>query len=302
MKALLIFILATQFLYPLKTYGASDWQDSNSYDAGRLNSEGSYFVPFELSPQDLAKVGVATTMAVVFFANDREILNFTQRYKGQVSDKFAFVGRNFGNAGISLFLGGGYILGVVTDNERVKKYVLLGAKTVLIASIVTGALKMMIHRPLPNQTTNPYTLDNPSYSPVKLSFPSGHATSAFAFATFLAETSHDKTGLIPVLAYSAALITGWERMRDNHHWPSDIVIGALIGHLVAKNFLSPEIAKKGFMITPMMDGVGGFGVSITYVGRPTEDKSLDHCADGYEGDDRVRACIDRVFAESFQDE
>ena len=64
------------------------------------------------------------------------------------------------------------------------------------------------------------------------SFPSGHATNAFATATAIAE-HYD--GVVPFAAYTLAAAVAYSRVNDRVHWPSDVVAGALIGRAVAKS-------------------------------------------------------------------
>ena len=64
------------------------------------------------------------------------------------------------------------------------------------------------------------------------SFPSGHATNAFATATAIAE-HYD--GVVPYVAYAVAAAVLYSRVNDRVHWPSDVVAGALIGRAVAKS-------------------------------------------------------------------
>ncbi len=64
------------------------------------------------------------------------------------------------------------------------------------------------------------------------SFPSGHASVAFAVATTLAE-EHPSWGP-RCLAYSAASLVAWSRVRDREHWTSDVVGGAALGICAAR--------------------------------------------------------------------
>lgn len=66
------------------------------------------------------------------------------------------------------------------------------------------------------------------------SFPSGHATNAFAIATAIATDYRDKP-VVPVIAYALATSVALARVHDNVHFPSDVVAGALIGHAIAKS-------------------------------------------------------------------
>lgn len=64
------------------------------------------------------------------------------------------------------------------------------------------------------------------------SFPSGHTDSAFALATILGEAYSIKW-----FTYPAALLVGLSRIQQNTHWPSDILAGALLGHLTARKVM-----------------------------------------------------------------
>ena len=67
------------------------------------------------------------------------------------------------------------------------------------------------------------------------SFPSGHATAAFAFASAItAQLDRDRSPLArwagPVL-YSLAAVTAFARTYNDKHWTSDVVAGAAVGTL-----------------------------------------------------------------------
>jgi undecaprenyl-diphosphatase len=65
------------------------------------------------------------------------------------------------------------------------------------------------------------------------SFPSGHATGSFAFASSItveaARHWPEHATLIGVLAYSGAFLDGVSRVYRDSHWPSDVAAGALVG-------------------------------------------------------------------------
>jgi membrane-associated phospholipid phosphatase len=63
------------------------------------------------------------------------------------------------------------------------------------------------------------------------SFPSGHATAAFATATVLQEHYEWKLGL-PM--YAAAAYVAAERVTQQKHWPSDVVAGAALGTICGR--------------------------------------------------------------------
>jgi membrane-associated phospholipid phosphatase len=67
------------------------------------------------------------------------------------------------------------------------------------------------------------------------SFPSGHATAAFATATVVTLETHrwwpKSTWYIAPLMYGGASMVGVARLYSNAHWASDVVMGAGIGTL-----------------------------------------------------------------------
>jgi membrane-associated phospholipid phosphatase len=69
------------------------------------------------------------------------------------------------------------------------------------------------------------------------SFPSGHATASFAFATLVTlETHHWKpssTWYVAPVMFGGATLVGLARLYSNAHWASDVVMGAGVGTFTA---------------------------------------------------------------------
>jgi membrane-associated phospholipid phosphatase len=75
--------------------------------------------------------------------------------------------------------------------------------------------------------------DRPDHSDNQ-SFPSGHASMAFAAARSIDKEFRKDNIWIPIAGYSAATAIGIERIaRDRHHW-HDVVAGAGLGILSAE--------------------------------------------------------------------
>lgn len=82
------------------------------------------------------------------------------------------------------------------------------------------------------------------------SFPSGHATNAFATATAISE---HYGGAVPYVAYTIATAVAYSRVNDKVHWPSDVLAGALIGRAVARSVVfhnrkmhaRPVVVRRG---------------------------------------------------------
>jgi membrane-associated phospholipid phosphatase len=88
------------------------------------------------------------------------------------------------------------------------------------------------------------------------SFPSGHASDAFAFATL---TSRNLSSIdmpdgarmgLQAGAYGVAAGTAWARVEGGHHFPSDVLAGAAIGHFLTAFFYDAFLGlpeKGGFL-------------------------------------------------------
>jgi hypothetical protein len=106
---------------------------------------------------------------------------------------------------------------------RVETYTMLEAAA--FSGVTTEALKFAAGRERPNETT----LVN-RWRAGGSSFPSLHASAAFAIGTVLAESGNDDYRWIRrVLGYGVATATVYMRLHDNVHWLSDTVAGAAIG-------------------------------------------------------------------------
>jgi len=93
------------------------------------------------------------------------------------------------------------------------------------SSITAEALKYAAGRERPDQTTDPN-----NWRDAGSSFPSLHATAAFAVGTVFAESgSDDYRWFRRVVGYGMASATAYLRVHGNQHWLSDTVAGAALG-------------------------------------------------------------------------
>lgn len=88
------------------------------------------------------------------------------------------------------------------------------------------------------------------------SFPSGHATAAFAIATIESEY-HPKEA---ALWYLGAGLIAQSRVDLDRHHTTDILAGAAIGYFGAK----AEVRSKGFLIQPTATGATLLGYSMRF--------------------------------------
>jgi membrane-associated phospholipid phosphatase len=108
-----------------------------------------------------------------------------------------------------------------------------GALAFAAAGLVEFTLKHLVGRPRPDAAMAPLTLLGPSFVPDVDSFPSGHATSAFAVATVFAAFYPR----IAWLLYALAGVIAAGRVYLERHYVSDVVAGTMIGIVVASALL-----------------------------------------------------------------
>jgi len=219
--------------------------------------------PGRWGSEDWWRLTAVLGTGVLLYAFDQKIHDWSQDHFTQKSEDWARVGSTFGNG---LFLGGLiaslYLGGEIFDEKSLRKTALLGLESWLTAGAVVLGLKAVLGRSRPYtglgaRHFEPFSLRSANYS-----FPSGHAVSAFAVATVVA----DQTDFIlaDVLAYALSTWTALSRVHESEHWASDVFIGAAIGYFIGKKICSlhrPENQtdiQVGFSLRP-----GAKGLTIT---------------------------------------
>lgn len=99
------------------------------------------------------------------------------------------------------------------------------AEAAALSGVTAYALKFAAGRQTPEQATDPN-----EWFKSGTSFPSLHATEAFAIGTVFAESGNDEYRLLRrLLGYGVGAFTSYERLKHNAHWLSDTVAGAALG-------------------------------------------------------------------------
>jgi membrane-associated phospholipid phosphatase len=130
-------------------------------------------------------------------------------------------------------LGTGYF---IEDRTMKCNAVVMGA-SLLTTALITGTLKYTIKRPRPFVTYPDIEKATNVRDP---SFPSGHSSGAFALATSVSLAYPKWYVIVP--SYTWAFAVAWSRMHLGVHYPSDVLVGMLIG--IGSFFLCYQINNK----------------------------------------------------------
>lgn len=257
----------------------------------------SYYIPLNLTKQELLTFAATTSLGLVVFANDQEIMDFVQETKTEKTQKIADISNLFGRELVAPVAIGSYFLGVVFKNGELKDVGLITVSAQLATGLITEGFKKTFSRVRPNGNEGPYEFGKDGNN----SFFSGHTSAAFSLATVISETFKEDHKWVPYVAYGAAALTAYARMHDEKHWGSDVLFGALFGHYVTK--MVYRIHKKngkgnlGLMVYPAYNAITGeFSVQVTFTGKTKEDKF--DCEKLPQGREKVTACIEEAFERS----
>ncbi len=132
---------------------------------------------------------------------------------------------------------GMFAISLINHHSTLKRESIEVLSSFIIASSASQFLKRIVNRPRPYAT---YTHIFPDKIQNDYSFPSGHTSIAFSCATSI--TLISKKWYIAVPAYVWASGVGYSRIYLGQHYPSDVMMGAIVG--TASGFASHWLMKK----------------------------------------------------------
>src|SRR5438105_4213104 len=132
-----------------------------------------------------------------------------------------------------------YVVGRIDGQRRVQALGLHSTESIALADVLAVGLKLMAGRQRPYMDIkNPYNFQlwRGFAGDQFRSFPSGHAVTAFAFASTLTRETQfwwpHASFWIGTVFYGGAGLVGASRMYNNMHWASDVMAGAAIGTII----------------------------------------------------------------------
>jgi hypothetical protein len=152
---------------------------------------------------------------------------------------------------VALIAGTGFYAGFIRDRDGYQEtWSLLEAA--VFSTATAEALTYAGGRERPDTTPSPNRWRQGGDS-----FPSVHASAAFAVGTVFAESGNDEYRWIRrIIGYGVASATAYIRVRDNVHWVSDTVAGAALGIATARFVLNRQESENhgSAQFQPTKDG------------------------------------------------
>jgi PAP2 superfamily len=198
--------------------------------------------PVTTGARDVLIYGGAATLLAIVFEDGIDVV-----HDDVVEDKPLGDFSRYGDWAGQMVPNIAYILGQsvasASGNDKGTERALGMFKATAYATSVTTLLKYTIREPRPDNHSD------------RNSFPSGHATTAFAFGGYIFEEHGWKWG-VPALMLST--LTGLSRVNDNRHRVHDVLAGATIGLAYGVGIVKLGKSKKNnevssYNIVPIYD-------------------------------------------------
>lgn len=218
--------------------------------------------------RDVLMAGGFTLATIGLAPADRQLTRELQapaRQSSRLYNRGATVFRLFGNPGSMMTGMGLYLLGTASGQRRTQDLGLHTVEAIVLGFGATGTIKILAGRARPRISENDASkfqllrgLRGDDYQ----SFPSGHTTTAFAFAATVASETQRwwprSRWIIGPILYGGATLTGASRIYNKAHWASDVMAGAAIGtftglkvvryqHSHPDNYLDRKLLRAGLM-------------------------------------------------------
>ncbi len=145
-------------------------------------------------------------------------------------------------AGNIIYLAAAVGLPLLSDGRNGTNHALRAADAIGSSVVIAEGLKYLVREKRPDSNAHD-------------SFPSGHATAAFAAAT-VESSLHPKQA---PLWFLGATAISFSRLRLNRHHPGDVIAGAALGFGMARLELS---APRGLILSPFIQPGNGVGLQL----------------------------------------
>jgi len=218
----------------------------------------TYSAPLNFNSRDWITTGAVFITTSVLYLKDESLRAYSKKNHSDINDKIYDAGTGYGNLITPVVLGGSvYIYGLASSNDFVRVTGRMVFESVLYSGIVTTVLKSVTGRYRPYMNAGSKFFQPLQIDEGKLSFPSGHATVAFAISSVLSNRINNIYASIGL--YTIAGVTAISRVYRNDHWSSDVFFGSAIGYFIgdyiSSNSVSVSKNKVSYKFYPGLNNI-----------------------------------------------
>jgi membrane-associated phospholipid phosphatase len=216
--------------------------------------------------RDLAMLGAWTAATIALTPLDKQLARDLRDSSVQANHflKNASHGIEVIASPGAYYIGGTlYLIGRATRHPRIADLGWHGTEAVMLGEITAFAIKGLVGRARPFAAVDDpddFNFGGGFRRQEWRSFPSGHATTAFAAAAAVTDETTlwwpKSTWIVGPIMYGGATMVALSRMYHNRHWASDVAVGALIGTFSGKKVVLASHSNPKNAIDRVM--LGGY--------------------------------------------
>jgi membrane-associated phospholipid phosphatase len=202
---------------------------------GRTILRGCWIVFRQIKAATLIIVLGAILLAWILWPHDSTLLDALRSsslYNHAAAHNLAWYLGTFGdyptyNLPVAIIL---WLAGIATKSTSLRRLAVIAFLGATLAGLFDDCFRLTLGRPRPDMLSHGH-LEDRFYGPLIAlrggfqSFPSGHAASTFGMGIALLMTEW-RLGLVTTFIAFAVV---WARMELGRHYPSDVLVGAIIG-------------------------------------------------------------------------
>ena len=224
--------------------------------------------PLHFDSEDLILTGIIIGATTVSTSIDNPVRNVVRNSQNPTFDKITPLGEEFGNpkygTALSVIL---YLGGHILQDKEIRKTGLMLTEAMFLNGVITQGLKIVTGRSRPYSNEGNFDIHflKMEFVDRDYSFPSGHTSTAFTFATVLSERIGNIYASIAL--YSLAGLTAFQRIYSDSHWISDTIVSAALGTVIGLKVIKlnseyeNENSDTSLNIVPLINRAG-YGVSL----------------------------------------
>ena len=201
-------------------------------EAKRYASDGCALVqsPFHWTGSDWTMFGAFAASVGTLIATDQRTYIAIQQRRSATTDDISDATTPFGAQYAWAIAGGMLAGGLIAHDAELRDTGRDAIEAAIFASLMTAILKPTFGRERPDQSDGRTIFHG--FSNQYKSFPSGHATMAWAVASVVAMRTDG--WIVPTVAYTLATMVSFDRVNDQKHFVADVFAGAAIGVSVGR--------------------------------------------------------------------